>query len=209
MLHKHLSNYKHIIWDWNGTLVNDIAITQFCLNRQLEKKNLPPMEIPELRKRFHFPVQSFYTAIGLLEEGQDFSQLNREFHQSYNEKRPHMALYDGRKALLESLKDQGISQFILSAAPKLHLEEMMEHFDIGHLFHGVYGLDHHHADSKVHLGQRLLDEHTIDLSETLLVGDTDHDLEVGRHLNVDVLLVGCGHQDMEYLQTLHPHVIMP
>ncbi len=57
--------YKHIIWDWNGTLLNDLTLCVDLLNVSLEKRKLPEMTEEKYRKKFLFPIKT-------LEEQVDF-----------------------------------------------------------------------------------------------------------------------------------------
>ena len=61
--------YKHIIWDWNGTLLNDLTLCVDLLNVSLEKRKLPEMTEEKYRKKFLFPIKTFYESIGF-----DFSK---------------------------------------------------------------------------------------------------------------------------------------
>ena len=53
-------NYKHIIWDYNGTLLNDVKLCVTIINEMLKARNLPVMSIERYRKLFDFPVKDYY-----------------------------------------------------------------------------------------------------------------------------------------------------
>jgi phosphoglycolate phosphatase len=207
MLFSHLSAYKNIIWDWNGTLLDDVEITLECLNHQLVVIGQPPMELNEMRRKFHFPVESFYRSLSFPQKEGSYDYLHQIYHALYKEKLATLSLFEGRQTLLATLQQQGVTQYVLSAAPQEPLEKLLHHFEIAPFFSGIYGQSHHRADSKVATGHRLLEIHQLSAKDTILVGDTDHDLEVGQQLNVDVLLLGDGHQHPEHLQRIH-HTVM-
>ena len=53
-----LSKYKHIIWDWNGTLLDDVWLCLGIVNKMLSKRDLPTINSNEYRNIFDFPVQN-------------------------------------------------------------------------------------------------------------------------------------------------------
>ncbi len=63
------------------------------------------------------------------------------------------------------------------------------------------------AGSKVARGRELIARVNEPLEQTVLIGDTDHDLEVGKALGIDVILVDHGHQDILRLQKVHSKVL--
>lgn len=208
MLLSHLSDYKNIIWDWNGTLLDDVVVTLDCLNTQLGVSGLPTLDLDTMRRKFHFPVESFYRSLDFPEQEGSYDYLHQVYHAMYKDRLHAVSLFDGRHTLLASLQGKGITQYVLSAAPQAPLEALLQHFEIAPFFSAIYGLSHSRADSKVENGRRLLAAHQLVPEDTIMVGDTDHDLEVGKALGVDVLLLGDGHQHPEHLQRIHPHVMV-
>ena len=68
-----MNNYKHIIWDWNGTLLNDVDYSKNIINNILSDNDLPKLSLQKYREIFTFPVQDYYVAAGL-----DFSKTSFE-----------------------------------------------------------------------------------------------------------------------------------
>ena len=56
--------YKHIIWDWNGTLLDDRWLCVEGINQALVKRDLPPISEDRYRKIFTFPVKEYYKKLG-------------------------------------------------------------------------------------------------------------------------------------------------
>ena len=72
-------NYQHIIWDWNGTVINDVKLCVRILNEALRHEKLPSITISQYRKKFSFPVNLFYKEIGLPSSGNNYKALNTFF----------------------------------------------------------------------------------------------------------------------------------
>jgi phosphoglycolate phosphatase len=68
---------RNIIWDWNGTLLNDMVICIECMNTMLNKRSLPQLSSDHYREVFTFPVREYFLQIGF-----DFSTEDFEYRQS-------------------------------------------------------------------------------------------------------------------------------
>lgn len=202
-----LTPYRHIIWDWNGTLLNDLDLTLKAIHSQVKKFNLDMPTKDEHRQNFGFPIQDYYKRIGFDLDNNCFKKIADDFVEEYFEHFHTAELFDGTKKLLEELKSIGKLQSILSASFQEHLDYALKQHEIGHFFENIFGIHHHLADSKVQRGLELIEKSHIPKNETLLVGDTDHDLEVGKEMGVEVLLVADGHQSYERLKEIHDNVL--
>ena len=89
------SRYKHIIWDWNGTLLNDIALCLQVLNRLLKRRGRTSITQGDYRRNFGFPVIHFYRYLGLVTDQDSFERVSREFIEEY-EASPQFGLSKAR-----------------------------------------------------------------------------------------------------------------
>ena len=199
--------FKNIVWDWNGTLLNDLDVVM-----QVEAEHFPHYGITppslELRNQlFCFPVQKYYEKLGFDFTQHAFSDVNNHFHEIYERLLLETPLFEGSHQILGELQAQNKRQFVLSAASQAHLEEITKRRQVQNYFQGIYGLAHNDADTKVGRGRELIAEHALIPSETLMIGDTAHDFEVGRELGFEVLLIADGHNPYERLVQVHPHVL--
>jgi phosphoglycolate phosphatase len=96
---------------------------------------------------------------------------------------------------LQAVQRAGISQSMVSATEESMLVQMLDHFHIRRYFSRVKGLDDCHATSKVLLGVALREELQLTNEQTLLIGDTLHDLETAQAIGCRCLLFSGGHQD--------------
>ncbi|MBN2352282.1 MAG: hypothetical protein JXD23_06910 [Spirochaetales bacterium] len=54
-----------VVWDWNGTLLNDMEACIRSMNLMLENRSLPPIDFETYRNVFTFPVIDYYRAVGI------------------------------------------------------------------------------------------------------------------------------------------------
>ena len=192
--------YKNIVWDWNGTLLDDVRISVDTINRMLEQKNLKRLTVDNYKSIFGFPVKAYYELIGFDFSRDDWEEVSINFVNTYNALAKDVELTPGIMPVLEGLKERGVLQYILSALQEDLLINMLERFHIRGYFDGVCGSNNIYADGKVARGEEMLRTFPIDPSETLMVGDTLHDAEVAEALGFDVCLYSGGHNSAERLR---------
>ena len=209
MVYNILKNYDHIIWDWNGTLLEDIDVVLDILGDMLVEGNLPIPSLAEYRNTFCFPIIDYYKKLGFQFDYAGFEKIShgfvRRYDSSYKEK---SQLFHGTRELLEKLFQEGKSFSILSAAEHGHLNEAVRHFGLDHYMTHIFGIDSHHGESKISRGQELLKHITHARDKIIMVGDTDHDHEVAQNLGIDSLLIADGHQSYERLQETGTKVLL-
>ncbi|WP_281648068.1 HAD hydrolase-like protein [Parendozoicomonas sp. Alg238-R29] len=206
-LFEKLSGYRHIIWDWNGTLVDDAPQVVFIVNEMLEEQGLNQITLNEYRDSFCHPVIDFYSGLGFDFEKLSFDELCIQFNNKYDNQRPQLTLHNDAREIAGKIADGIWTQSILSAAPEKALIDNVKAFGLDSFFNHVYGLDNLHAASKIERGHELIRAAGIPSQDTVLIGDTDHDFEVAEALGIDLILIARGHQSFERLSKLHPETL--
>jgi len=191
---KSLAKYKHIIWDWNGTLLDDVAECVATVNLLLERRGLPLLTIDRYRELVDFPVIDFYQRIGFDFSRESFNAVAQEYITLYIQALARCQLQPHARRLLDQLFDRGVTHSVLSAYQQQRLEEAIDYFQLRPYFIRLIGLNDYYARSKLANGRRWIDELAQPLGEVLFVGDTLHDFEVARGIGVNCVLLACGHQ---------------
>jgi len=192
-------NYKHIIWDWNGTLLDDVSFCVEIINGLLSKRHLPQISRDYYREVFTFPVRKYYEKIGFDFFVEPWENVSTEFITTYETLRSCCSLMPGGIQTLRCVSEKGLSQSILSASKQTYLLSAIQEYHLDGIFTAINGLDNHHAASKVDIGKSFITNHDLHPSNFLLVGDTVHDAEVAAAMGVDCCLIPNGHQTQERL----------
>lgn len=185
---------KHIIWDWNGTLLDDRQACVDAINILLGRRGLPAVTIQQYLEVFDFPVRNYYLKLGFDFTRDDWNAVAVEYHEAYARTSPSAPLRHGTTATLETLRAHGIGVSVLSACELRLLRRMIQERHILPYFEHIYGLDDLFAASKVDLGHSLLNNAGLPRAHTLMIGDTTHDYEVARAMGIPCLLMTGGHQ---------------
>ncbi len=191
---------KAIIWDWNGTLLNDLDFCISIINKLLKKRELNLLTRDAYKAVFSFPVKDCYQAIGFDFNKEDFAIPAREFIDIYNAGVGNCALHSSAIDVLNFFQQKGIRQFVLSAMQQNTLEQTLKQQGILHYFEGIAGLNNHYAESKIERGKQLISEYNINNTKSTIIGDTIHDYEVAQQLETACILIADGHQSKERLK---------
>ncbi|MCL1888444.1 MAG: HAD family hydrolase [Kiritimatiellaeota bacterium] len=192
---------RHIIWDWNGTLLDDVDSSFNAVNRLLSKHRLPPATRGDYLAHFGFPVRDYYLHLGFppdLAESQ-WEAMERDYHAYLDDTPP--ALFSDVRGTLERCRAAGIPQSVLSALHHPLLMRALEENDLAQYFDHIRGMGDLHGASKLELGRQLLADIALPPDALLLVGDTLHDAHVARELGVPCVLAARGHQSAARLAT--------
>ncbi len=188
-----------VLWDFNGTLIDDAAFGRRVVNAVLRKHGLPQIKtMAEYRRHFCFPVRKFYDSVGL--GGALYDRAAVEWTEEYYAHETECRLRAGASETVKALHEMHICQAVISASPQEALERQLGRQGIVHFFKRVMGLSDIHARSKVHLAQAFMVESGLPPENTLFVGDTAHDAETARAIACRCVLVTGGHQTEEALR---------
>ncbi len=188
------SRISHVVWDWNGTLLDDAWLCVEVMSALLDRHGLPLIDLERYARIFRFPVVDYYRELGFDFEVTPFEIVGTEFIEGYAEAEHRCGLREGAMGAIDGVFSLGLTQSVLSASEKRRLVSQATRLGVADYFDSLVALDDHYAGSKVEVGRLWLEESGLQPSRVLMVGDTDHDAEVARCLGVGCVLVFSGHQ---------------
>ncbi len=185
--------YKHIIWDWNGTLLDDAWLCVDIMDSMLKERSLGTLTLDRYQRLFDFPVIDYYRKLGFDFTKESFEKTGTEFIKHYEKRQNELVLNKGVRDTLEKIKILVLSKSILTTSSDAVLQEVTTRLDLRHYFIKVIGLENHYAFGKIEKGKAWMKELQKSPNEVLLIGDTAHDFEVSKELNIDCVLIPSGH----------------
>lgn len=199
---------KTIIWDYNGTIVDDVGIAVRIENEMLEERHLKSgYSIEEYKDLFDNPMENYYRKIGYTFENESFHDVGIEFYQRYDQYFPSCKLNEGILDKLQEAMQDGYRNIILSSCEHTKLIEQCESLNISHYFEDIMGVDNLIGGSKIDNGKRWMLEKRINSDDCMFIGDTNADYITAKTLGIsNICLVSCGHQSFERLKKLHKNV---
>ena len=189
-----------ILWDWNGTLLDDVELCVDALNRLLAKHAYPQRyDRNQYRAIFGFPIEEYYIRAGFDFSRHSFAMLAEEYMDDYIPASAACPLADGAIEALDAFRAAGLRQVVLSASPVPTLTRQAEEHHVTGYFDRLLGLGDIYAKSKVELGLRFMREEGIDPARAVMIGDSVHDFEVAQAMGTPCVLHCSGHQSRETL----------
>ncbi len=186
-------NYTHIIWDFNGTIIDDVNAEVRSINTLLVSKGKPPItSIDEYRRDFGFPIIDYYRRIGLACDDEEYAVMAPLWVKEYIKNVKDAPLCPDVEEMLEYFKNKGCTQLIISANEINMLKWQLDGLGVGGYFDEIIGLGNIEAYSKISLGVEWSKKHSD--AKALFIGDTLHDHEVAMAMGADCVLVSNGHQ---------------
>ena len=196
-----MEKYRHIIWDWNGTVWDDTWLCVEINNHMLQRRRLPEITGDTYRDTLCFPVVDYYCQLGFDYENDPYDRLAEEFIAEYEQRRFECALHEGARELIQTLHARNIPQAVLSAYQQDTLLQAVDYFGLTPFFNEIIGLDDIYAAGKVENGRKYIAGLDFAPSEVLFIGDTIHDFEVARAMGVDCALLAIGHNSRSRLDS--------
>ena len=192
---------ERIIWDFNGTILDDVDTGIVSVNKLLADRGLPLIESREQYQQvFRFPIKGYYERIGFDFSVEPYEVIAPLWVEQYMINVQRAGMFCDVTEALEYFKSRGIKQTVISATEENMLRGQLRGLGIAEYFDEVLGLDNIHAGSKVGIALEWRSKHRDE--SAIFIGDTDHDAEVARAIDALPMLVCRGHQSREYLAEL-------
>lgn len=199
--------YKNLIFDFNGTLLDDCDVCLKILNVLCKEYNLKPVSKKYYKEIFTFPVINYYKVLGFDVTNDNFKKIGNEFHNMYNALSYSEAkLFKNVLATLKELK-KSYTLICLSASLKETLIKQLKYYKIYDSFDYIVGLDNNLANSKEQVAIDFINKEKINPFESLFIGDSIHDAEVASAINTRCVLIASGHTNKKRLKQTNCYVL--
>ncbi|MDO9258202.1 MAG: HAD hydrolase-like protein [Bacteroidales bacterium] len=196
-----------IIWDWNGTLLDDAEICREAINKMLKVRNLPELSLSTYRDVFTFPVIEYYKEVGFNFDNEEWEPVAMEFINLYLGALPSCGLTPFAARTLEIFKRKGYRQAIISAMQHDALLKSVSALGIFEYFDYIGGIGDHYGGGKIDNARNYFIQAGLSPEKITLIGDTLHDSEVAAELQCKCILVATGHQSFQRLSDTGLQVI--
>lgn len=184
---------KTIILDFNGTILDDVNLSLKCINYLIEKYlDKDPISLETYRNIFGFPVKDYYEKVGFDFKKDNWFEVAKVWMDFYESHFDEAKIYDGIISFLVENKKRGYRNVVLSASENLMLKKQLEKLKLTQYFDEVLGIDDIYATSKVEVAKKFMARQKE--GEYIMLGDTLHDYEVAKELNIPCILISNGHQ---------------
>jgi phosphoglycolate phosphatase-like HAD superfamily hydrolase len=196
----------HIVWDWNGTLLDDLSLVVTATNASLATLGAGPVTADEHRRDFIRPVQAYYEfVVGREITPDEFAALDSAFHDTYHSGVPTIELTNGVRELLATY---GGGQSLLSMWFHTHLVPTVDRYGLTPYFRRIDGLRATLGGGhKAPLLRAHLDELGLRGEDVLLIGDSVDDADAAASVGARAVLYSGGFTDIDRLRKVGVPVV--
>lgn len=192
---------EYCIWDFNGTLLDDVEAGICAVNDLLSQRGLAQLVSREAYQNvFGFPIQGYYERLGFDFQKESYETLAPLWVERYLYFVRNAQLFEDVRETVAFFNAHGVKQVVLSATERQMLLSQLRELELLNCFEEVLGLNNIHAVSKISLAEDWRQRHPN--ASVLLIGDTDHDVQTARAMNASCVLIARGHQSVEKLTGL-------
>lgn len=197
----------HIIWDWNGTLVDDHDIVIEAVNAVMGALGGPPITSADYRNHYHRPVRGFYKRLlGISLTDADWARIDAVFNEHYISRVASVSLALDAEQTLATAERLGHTQSLLSMwRHELVLREVDRH-GIAGWFQRIEGNRTRSGDPKSRSLELHIDTLGLTPSDTTMIGDTLDDFDAARAAGCRIILI-TGSQNPNYLHATGAPVV--
>ena len=185
--------YTYCIWDFNGTIFDDVGASISAVNTLLAERGLKTLDSKDkYQEVFDFPIIDYYRRIGFDFDKEPYEVIAPLWVDLYLENSKKSGLFGDVISSLDFFEARGIKQSVLSASEKNMLTGQLRELGIYDRFEEIMGIDNIYAESKIALAKDW--KHRHEGERALFIGDTTHDYETAEVLGADCYLISAGHQ---------------
>jgi phosphoglycolate phosphatase len=194
--------FRNLIFDWSGTLVDDMAPVIEATNAVLGRYQLPPLDRETFRRHFRLPYHEFYTEFL---PHIPLEELESHFRPAFDAATSRVTVLPHAREKLDWCRTLGIRTFVLTSMDALAFQRQLLEFGLADHFEATYAgvLD------KRDVIHQIIATHALNPAETAFVGDMTHDVETARHGGIASIAVLTGYNHPETLAAVRPDLTVP
>ncbi|MET7619926.1 HAD family hydrolase [Streptomyces sp. NPDC005408] len=203
-------NSTHLVWDWNGTLLDDITAVIGATNAAFEEIGLEPITLERYREVYCVPIPRFYERLmGRLPSDAEWEVMDEAFHRHYSEHRIGCGLTDGVEDLLREWRLAGRSQSLLSMYGHEQLVPVVRGYGIESHFIRVDGRTGPSGGTKaLHMERHLAALDGVAAPDrTVVIGDAVDDAMAAAHVGARAVLYTGGSHSRASLESVGVPVV--
>ncbi|MFD7445265.1 HAD family hydrolase [Streptomyces sp. NPDC059909] len=180
----------HLVWDWNGTLLDDIHAVIDATNASFAEIGLEPITLERYRDLYCVPVPRFYERLmGRLPTDDEWAVMDAVFHKHYWVRADGCGLTAGAAELLAERQASGRTQSLLSLAPHEQLIPIVRRHGIEARFVRVDGrIGGSHAGKTEHMVRHLSALEGVEAERVVVIGDAVDDAVAAAHVGARAVL---------------------
>lgn len=194
--------FKNLIFDWSGTLCDDLALTLDASNYVFEKYGRESLTREAFQSEFQLPYPDYYARV--LPQA-PLDELEDHFRYAFDHSREQVCILPHAREFMEYCRAQGIRCFALTSVDAIAFDKQCKEMGMFEYFEAIHaGI--RYKEQHIH---ELLAQHGLEASETAFIGDMQHDIQAAKHGGITSIAVLTGYNGAAQLALAKPDMIVP
>ena len=194
--------FRNLIFDWSGTLCDDLTLTIECTNYVLAQYGLAPLDETSFRAEFQLPYPAYYA---WKTPGVSIEEVEAHYRCVLSHPKSKVTILPHAREFLEFCAARGIRCFILSSMDSIAFAEQAEELGVAGFFEGIHtGI----LNKEAHI-HRLMQQHNLRAEDTAFIGDMQHDMNAAHCAGVFGIGVLTGYNNAAQLHEAAPDLVVP
>ncbi len=194
--------FKNLIFDWSGTLGDDIALTIEATNYVLAQYGLAPLDKKQFRAEFQLPYPDYYA---WKTPGARLEDLENFYRFAFDHSSTPVTLIPHAMEFMQWCRAQGIRCFALTSMDPKAFDEQCSMLGIKPFFEGIHSGIH----NKEHYIPKVMAQHGLEPEHTAFIGDMQHDIRAAHCAGITGIGVLTGYNNAEQLAESVPELTVP
>jgi len=197
-------NYELLVFDWDGTLIDSAGAIVACIQAACRDLGLP---VPDDARASHVVGLGLNDALSYAIPGlppDDYGRVVECYRRHFLARDPGIPLFPGAQAMLAGLRDRGHVLAIATGKSRAGLARALDNTGLRPLFAASRCADQCASKPAPDMLCELMEELGTNTANTLMIGDTVHDLKMAAHAGVRAVAVSHGAHPRHELLALAP-----
>lgn len=196
---------KLIVFDWDGTLMDSAAHIISCLQTALADLELPPKTDLEIKNIIGLGLREALAALCPEANDTELTTLTTRYREYFfhQEKEP-TELFTGARELIKELQSQDYFLAVATGKGRRGLDKELSETGLGELFPVTRCADESHSKPHPQMLLEIIDWYGVEASDTIMIGDTDYDLQMANNANTHAVGVTYGVHEKQRLLDCNP-----
>ena len=200
--------FRLLVFDWDGTLADSATIIAEAIQKSCHDLELPIPSDVDAKFVIGLGLSDALRHVAPTLSDDEQLRFSERYRHHYLARDPHIGLFPGAVELLHELQSSGFMLAVATGKTRIGLERALMQQALGHRFAASRCADEGRPKPHPDMLHYLMERMNVAPPQTLMIGDTTHDLELARNAGVDAVAVSYGAHPADRLQSLSPLAIV-
>jgi phosphoglycolate phosphatase len=193
-----------IVWDWDGTIADSTGMITLALVKAAEQAGLPTLSPEKASSIIGLGLRESVWALFGDIPAEQAQQLIMHYNQNYYAGESQILLFSGIYDIIASLSKQGYKLAVATGKGRRGLNMALKSSSLDKFFIASKTVDECFSKPHPQMLDELMDELVVMPERTLMIGDSEYDMQMGKNAGVATAAVTYGSQSKAHLQTFKP-----